>query len=300
MKTLNAVGQELKKVFMGYGFWAAVGITAVLCFTTVIYTDDRNKEYSVIQVLWFGRQWMLKDVSYCSLYVFLRSSYSKLSMFIPIIAAFPFIPLFCDERKSGFIRYNILRIGKTRYNFSKFAAAVVGGGCAVALGYIIFGGIAAILFPPGNAYLPEYMEEYTSLITTSGQNVFTPLYNQIGEIAIIFSYVLEIFLYGAVASLPAFVLSSFVKNKYLILCIPFMLKYIWDMTLTKLEVSLWHEKNPDKFIGWLTQNFGSDFINSIFTMGNRTTAIAVINIVFLIICVSIFNILMNKRRDFGD
>ena len=45
---------------------------------------------------------------------------------------------------------------------------------------------------------------------------------------------LAAFIYGAFSTLPAFFLSSFCKNPYIITCLPFMLVYVWNTAINKL------------------------------------------------------------------
>lgn len=46
-----------------------------------------------------------------------------------------------------------------------------------------------------------------------------------------------IFLFGMVSVLPAVTAASFIKNKYLAVCMPFALMYLYDIWLEKLDMT---------------------------------------------------------------
>ena len=107
-------------------------------------------------------------------------------MFIPILAAFPFIPVFCDERSGGNGRFVISREGKISYIISKYFAAIISGGFGVLLGYVLFLLIAFFGFSKGD------------------EAWVVPAIKQMGGM----------FIYGGVMSLPALAIAGFVRNNY--------------------------------------------------------------------------------------
>ena len=109
MKLINLVKTDINKVILSYGFWISVVITTLLCFTSTLYVDNNNKEYTIIEVLMnFNKDWLLSNISYEAVKVMEVGLDNKLSMFVTIVSAFPFISSFCDEINSNFIRYVIL------------------------------------------------------------------------------------------------------------------------------------------------------------------------------------------------
>jgi hypothetical protein len=207
-----------------------------------------------------------------------------LHMFIPIVAAFPFIPVFCDERSGGGIRNTVIRMGKRRYNLSKFAAAFVSGGLGVTLGYALFGIVIAAVFPPLSSY-----------------NADMGLYNQIyfpnGIVMGIISRLFGMFLFGAFFALIAFTLSAFVRNKYLVMCFPFMLKYIYDQIISKISIEAVQSGNYEfaEKIG-LFNTYSLLYYN----MQGDNTAMLLFGYAFLaVMFFAVFSIFMNRRLDLG-
>ena len=300
MNTINTLRQDTRKIFTSYGFWLSTILTTLLLFSTCIYKDETNNALSVIGVLInYNKTFLLNNIEFCSMVVFKKSSSSTLDIFIPIIAALPYIPLFLDERNSGLIRSCIYRTGKLRYYLSKFVSSLIGGGCAIALGYMIFGVLIFFLFPSKNEYSVNLSQMYDCVITNCGSSSLTSIYNKFGEIAIIIPQILSMFLYGAIATLPAFILSSLLRNKYLLMCIPFILKYMYDQIILKLSI------NPNTFINQhglkaiMVKYFSTDCLKSYLLSGDRILVLTIINIFILLFSFLIFSFFMNRRVDLG-
>lgn len=297
MKTLRAEFRELRQLFTGAGFWACTTIVFVLCFTTQVYTDmSTNRAYTAVEALTqFDRSFMMKNMNFSSLMVFRQAGSSWMDMFIPIITAFPFIPMFCTERSEGFLRYKIARVGRLRYYGSKLSCALLGGGCAVALGYALFGLAAAALFPPLSAYPADQVQAYINNALIRPGYTFSGLYYAIGSIAVAASKLIAVVLYGAVNALPAFALSSFIRNRYLVLCFPFMMKYMYDRMYQKIMLAC-------IFGGSDTDTLSLFDTGGVFYMLDKSEFalyVLLIQLVCILLAFAVFVFFMNRRRDLG-
>lgn len=239
MKFIHTLWQDIKKTLLNYSFLVCIIITAALCFTATVYTDmNTGRSYMVIDAIReYDTADYLKNDSFGFVNVFGCAMSGYLAMFLPILAAFPFIPNFCSERNSGLIRLTIFRTGKYRYYFSKFISALVGGGLAVMLGYLIFGLITVCIFPmPSEFPVDPFMVE-------AG---FEPM-DSLAVLRNCTNGLLGSFIYGAVSTVPAFFFASFIKNRYVITCLPFMLTYIFSTALTKYGQNLLASDAPDSW-----------------------------------------------------
>ena len=147
---------------LNIGFLGAVLLTAVLCFTAPTYHDiATDRSYSVFESFFsFKREFIESDQQFASLNVFQNGLGGYITMFLPIIVAFPFMVSFCAERNSGLMRFTISRTGCLRYYLSKFFAVMIGGGLAAMLGYAIYGAVVYGFFPNLNSYqINEFMQE---------------------------------------------------------------------------------------------------------------------------------------------
>ena len=112
-----------------------------------IPTRTRGVIYTVFEcIAKLDKQLFADDYSFSSYLIFAKGMSGYMAMFLPIIAAFPFMTAFCAERNGGSMRFNITRTGGLRYYLSKFCSAFLCGGSAVLFGYIIFGVIVKINF----------------------------------------------------------------------------------------------------------------------------------------------------------
>ena len=230
MKSLKC---DLNKSIINIGFLGAVLITGVLCFTSFAYVDPTTeKTYSVFEALFtLDRDFINEHYEFSSILIFRGAMSGYIPMFLPIIVAFPFMMSFCAERNNGLMRFTITRIGKYKYYFSKFFASLISGGLAVLLGVLFFGVISAIFFPNIESYnIPADELNYMLL-----NNLPVTVFKILGSA----------FVYGAISALPAFLLSSFCKNPYIITCVPFLFVYIWNTALDKIANNAFFNENME-------------------------------------------------------
>lgn len=214
------------KILTGYGFYLCVLFTTVLCFSANIYENPQNMDkYSAIKsLIVFDIDFMLSDISFCSFEVMRKGVGGWLSLFIPMISAFAFVPLVCDEYEAKSIRFEIFRSSKLCYYTSKFITACICGGLAVMLGFGLFTLTEYALFPDISEYEQGLIDSYQYPDIT--QNLYA---------TIISKQLIYMFFYGMVSVAPAIMLTSIIRNKYLVLCIPFFLKYVLNQSCVKIQ-----------------------------------------------------------------
>ncbi len=222
MKFLHTLRQDLNKTLINIGFGAAVLMTCILCFTAPAYRDNTNdKSYSVFEAFFsFDRRFIEAHDEFAAIRLFDAGLSGYIGMFIPIIVAFPFMVSFCAERNNGLMRFTITRSGRIRYYLSKFLTSFLSGGLAVMLGLGLYGIAVSLAFPSLDSYAID--PEQLKWIVPDG--AFSSVVKNL----------LAGFVYGAFSTLPAFFLSAFCKNPYIITCLPFMLIYIWNTAMNKL------------------------------------------------------------------
>lgn len=210
---------SFRKIITSRGFWLCVGMTVLLLFAAEVYTDySTQSRYSVFRALTsFSREELCAHQELCNVMVIQNARGGWFTLFAPIITAFCFVPTMCAEREENAIRFQIFRTSKLKYGISEFLSGMISGGTAVTLGYIIFCGAAAVLFP-SVSQITGYEAEFLKDITFG----FPKL-------------VLGVWLFGAFRSIPAMFLTSVLRNKYLIMCIPFFAKYALSQTVQKLS-----------------------------------------------------------------
>lgn len=293
MKFFHTLRQDLNKTVLNIGFVGAALMTCILAFTASAYYDSNiDKSYTVMEAfLTFDKRFVSSDYTFASVNVFTKCLMGYISMFIPIIVAFPFMVSFCAERNNGLMRFTISRTGKMRYYLSKFFASFLGGGLAVLAGIILFGIIVRFMFPPLSSYSVD--PELTRYMLSEKQMVLNTLISS--------------FIYGAFATLPAFFLSSFCKNPYIITCLPFMLVYVWNTVITKLQMKMFEnfqnydQSYYDKLTGF-SPNSPQYMANIFFydEMQPVTKYALWFNSIYLMVLLVGFILIMNLRTDKGS
>lgn len=283
MKMIRVLKCDFARIIFGWEFLVAVLATTILCFSVQVYMDySTSKAYSVFEALFLLEPAVRAEIPELSPPMIIRMALTGYSsMVLPVTASFPFVISFIAERTSGNMLYTITRTGRWKYYISKFVSAILGGGFCTALGVIIFGVFAFILFP--NSTSPEQIEW-----------VFPN-----GIVIGIMKKLLSAFIYGMTSALPAFFLCAFCKNPYIILCFPFMLKFISEAVLGKIQTNAWlseNEKTVD-FIALLFPNAASQLADM--QIDNRFWETLIVTIIFAAICFAGFTVIMEKRTDRG-
>lgn len=297
MTLINSIFTHFRKAVTGYGFWICVGFTVILCFSANIYTDVIKKDrYSVFLALrTFDREFMLTDTSFCSFSVVHHAAEGWLSLFIPIIAAFAFIPLVCDEYEAKSVRFEIFRSSKKGYHLSRFVTSCLSGGLAVTAGFAMFSMLAFLLFPGLDDYSPAQREMFLETLSYAfpeiAEGIALPLLKTIGAV----------FLYGMTAAVPAITLTAIIRNKYLVLCIPFFLKYAVVQSCIKMQsqaISDW--EHPDEALMRFVGIVNPDNLVFLSQTGDNKTAVLLYNGGLVLLGLIVYIFIQTRRTDSGE
>lgn len=286
------------KILTGYGFYICVVFTVILCFSANVYTDEiKNNRYSAFAALRnFDKNFMLTDTQFCSFQVMLKGGSGWLSMFIPIISAFAFIPLVCDEYEAKSVRFEIFRSTKLTYNFSRFVTACISGGLAVMLGFLIFTFIEYQLFPNLSDYDTLSREMYYEMMSSQYPKLETT-----GTALPLFIKACEMFLYGAMYAFPAVTLTCVIRNKYLVMCIPFFIKYAVGQSYLKMMSQSYADfENPNEKLSRISTIINPDAISDLNTYGKSIKPILAYNVSLFIICLIFYLTVQSRRCDSGE
>lgn len=234
---------DLRKNLTSGGFYLCVIMTIILLFAAEVHTElGSHNRYSVIRALMdFTPEERANEFDLCNVMVMNSACSGWLTLFVPIITAFCFVPRICAERDGNAVRFQIFRSSALKYHISQFFSGVISGGLAVALGYTVFCGIVCILFPD----ISE-MSAFAAAMLDGNSFVFA-------------LKLLSIWLYGVFWSIPAMFCTSVLRNKYLIMCIPFFVKYGLSQTVLKLSMDAYADReNIDQKIVEFTQTADPD------------------------------------------
>ena len=285
MELIRFIRTEVDKNIRNISFVACALLVTVLCFTANAYTSitsaGNSQAYTVIELfLNFSNRAIcrLGAASGSAQFLFMRGIGEYAYLFMPMIAAASFVPIYCSERNSGLIRFELIRGNKLRYVAVKQISAMLTGGCIVTAGYLLYGFIVAILFPWASQFNDLSIE--VSMLAVPSLTL-SMLLSCIGA-----------FLYGAVSVLPAFLFCSIFRNPYVISCLPFVLIYIKNTAITRLL-----QDNPS--LDWLFTLFYTYSVRSL--VYGTTTGIA--SACYLTICAMLVFLacwlIVERRLDSG-
>lgn len=284
MKTLRAILTELKKYTISLSFLICIGIAILLCFCSLFRITIDGSEQSVFDVMMsVSYEEKLADISLNCYSAFKAGHGEWFTLFIPVAAAFAFVPVVCDERSGGNIRLNISRIGKIRYCVAKATAAAVSAGLAIVIGYMIYGIVVFTTFPSPDMYC---VEEQSFIYASLGT---APLLSVTGLLV-------RLFIYGAVSALPALLLSAIIRNKFLVICIPFMMKYIFAQVYVKLVMDIIF---LDAELPPIVSVISPDSLLPEYSDAVQNVLVFAVYSAFIIICTVIYTIITVRRTDCG-
>ena len=267
MKQLfNSIKADLKKTVFSYGFILCIVITCLLCFTSSVYTDSfTGKEYSVFEVIANKSRSVFS--SFTSSQMLHASVSPYLTLFIPVLSSLPFVTGFCAERLGGNMRFVITRSGKCKYCISKFISAVLSGGTAVMTGFILYSSVICF----------EFSNESLSAVG------LIKMFAGMG-------------IYGMISVLPAFFLSAFIKNKYMICCFPFIFMHFYYTTVSKVQ-DIFNAHNRGDIVIKMYFLYPSNIKEILFDVN---TDIIIYHAVLAVAALVGFTVIMNRRLDYGQ
>lgn len=221
----------ITRVWKNKIYWLAVLSALVLLFCSVIYTEPTTGETFTYLSLFYNED-MQSRMTYGAISlkgIFLGYNLNNyLWMFAPIIVG---IPCVLNQRTERFV---LFRGSKNGYFLSKYVSNLVLGGMILVFAQVIF-----ILSGVG---LMQYLTSIKQMDISP-----EPFWD---------SYMVEhlwaIFCDGVRNTIPGIVLAEFIRNKYLILCVPFVWSYLVNMFLLSwipLEIRqvILPEENPIMF-----------------------------------------------------
>lgn len=297
LQTLRLIRSNLRKMLSGYEFWLGAGLTVVLFLASPLYTDyGARRDVSVFDAMRrLTADEMRANTQFCLHHVLQACVSGWVKMFLPMIAAFPFVSFSCAERAAGSARFSCVRMPKRSYEAGTFLSAMLCGGLMLLTALTVFACIAALRFPPLSDYGAPLREIY--------ERPFAEMYPFYSAAGVPLLYALrgaEMFLYGMVSAVPACFLTCLIRNKYLVLSFPFFLKYMLlqfrfqllaeayaDLSAVReKQVQLADMIDPDRVSRLLTERQGA-LPNVLFSAALLTAAFVT------------FSLVLRRRWDYG-
>ena len=211
---------ELKKLsFIPYLILSISGIV-LLCLSATGETDMSGKQISIFSLI-FQAQQANTDISKSALALWQAGIGGWLVVFAPMLLSMGYILLISEEQRNGQIRFHILRSGNWKYCISKLCSGALAGGIVFLIGYALFGLLMLVRFPSIRTFSAEEQE-----ILLMGSNISV----------VIIKKLIGVFLYGMFGSVFGIGVAIVFRDKYMLVCLPFMIKYIYQQILAKMAM----------------------------------------------------------------
>lgn len=223
---------SLRRIFTEKSCWLCCACVFALCFTASVGVAENGDPINVFSYI-FGDE---KDPPSADMIINSRGG-SWLAMFLPIISGLCFANVICDDKSSKYMRYEVIRTGCRKLKAAKFLSAAVLSGIVTVIGFLAFSVYIGSCFPKD-----DFMK--INLAIT----------------------LLEMFIYGVISAVPALITAAFTNNKYLIVCVPFLLKYGLSQFAYKLSNDAYEDlSNPNLVLAKLGILIAPDSVSCVFT-----------------------------------
>ena len=245
-----------------------------LCCITNVYTDaDGGKGYSALTILLLRDPTEAVEGNSVVRENIIRAAMSSwLIMFSPVVCVLPFVKSVSAEN-SSLKRFEMQRSGKIAFAASRLVSAVLTSAAVLCLGYGLFVIFTVIMFP--------------SVMDTNSHSAAAVLHSMsIG--CFYLSRMAGAFIIGALSALPAYIISGFSRNKYMMTCIPFMFFYFYNTLINRLS------KGFSANVGKIVSLFS---FNGIFrAIENGMTVYVILAAAVLMILAAIIGVSFLQRR----
>ena len=150
------------------------------------------------------------------------------SLILPVVVALPFAGSYCTDVNSGYFNMAIIRISKQQYVKSKVVVSMISGFLMVLIALVLFYITAIIIRPNVIARLDNLMDTYGEF-----WNRFV-LRRQ--EWVVLLCKSLMLCVYGAIWPVIGLAVSTYAKNRYIVMASPFLVFLIQIYLVSYVDI----------------------------------------------------------------
>lgn len=288
------VAEEIKKSLGNSAFWISVVAAVCILFCVTLYNDSHGACISPAQIMFqFSGEEKMSDTQNSFWQVMYKVCSGYFIVFAPVLVGVAVIPMLCSERECGVFRYAVVRTGKKKQAFGKLLASMLCGGLALLAGYVLFGMAAYVMLPHGKDYpgimlLDSCISQIPAVLRHSDVRL---------QYAVIMGQMLfGVFCFGAANALWTYLVSVFVKNKYIAACIPYMfLNFISDI----LAGHAMEELRQYAAVNFIRQYVMPVRVLNIGQQGKQTICMIAVYAVMCLLMFLLYCMVLERRTDCG-
>lgn len=216
---------EIKKCMnIPFLIMSSICVAFVCCLSECYITAD-GKAFTIIEILLFTKaDTLLTDVSLNRYEVWTRGIGYWTQILLPLLLSAGYLYVYSIEKQTKYNQFIIIRESKLLYCMSKMISIMVSGFVVMLMGYLLFFCIVYFKFPSISDFSEQEKESYLGL------------HQSFNEENLIISRFLKISLYGLCLNSFSYLISVFFVDRYILICLPIMLKYILTQLISKIEI----------------------------------------------------------------
>lgn len=218
---MRCIGLEMKKnLHWPYVLLSVAGIACLgFCGTVFDPSGAQTTLFGLARQIHEGG--IIPDISMSVPVIWQQGLGSWLALFAPLLVTFGYVVTLSSERQNGQMKFELIRGGNFRYSVSKAVSGALFSGVMFLAGYALFGFLLKLFFPAFSSFGEEQQWFYLSFYPGNSVILFC-IYRLAGA-----------FFFGVFAGVFGIGVAVFLEDKYMLICLPFLLNYIYQQVLQK-------------------------------------------------------------------
>lgn len=213
----RTIKTELKKTLDSPATVIMMFAAAAACTLSVAYIDTDSRQRTVLSLLIEqDAELLLSDTRFQWMEMWRLGFGSWTYILFPLLLTGGYLHMLSEERSCGGTRFFLVREGRVPYCIGKTVSIMISGGVILLGGYLIYGLITVLGFP-------GFSLHSLTDITVAGY-----ILCRLGRT----------FLYGMMVGIFGYLVSVYCTEKYIVLCFPMMLSYVYSSVYDRIEQQL--------------------------------------------------------------
>ena len=234
MSVFKAVKKEMKKNLHLPFF--VVGILGVLLLLMlgVVYTDDTGRQHIFLEFLFqSGKTEIIRNRAVFEVTVIFSADNKWFYEFLPAFVIIGYMFVLSSERERGGLRFLVIRENVFNYCVSKVLALMLCGGIIVFFAATIY--VAIVFLTISSTPDPVILQAFLGAFGVSSVK------------AMIIKWLFSMFLLGCFSVIPGCLAGIFFNDRYMMICLPVLIQYVYDQLLQKLEFGMLGKENTRSY-----------------------------------------------------
>ncbi len=283
MSVIKAVKKEIKKnLHLPFFVVGILGILLLLMFG-IIYTDETGRQHMFIEFLFKDKKTeIIRNHAIFAVNVVLLADNKWFYEFLPAFVIIGYMFVLSSEREKGGFRFLIMRESIHTYCVSKMLALMLTGGVIVLSAAALY--IAIVFFTISSTPEPFVLQAFLGSFGVGSVK------------AMIIKWLLSMFLLGCFSVIPGCLAGIFFNDRYMMICLPVLIQYVYDQLLQKLEFNMLEKENTSGY-----RNLRKIRLSNLLRAEDRKSLIFTVlfGFMLLVFCFLAFYFVVKEQRKRG-